>query len=348
MVVTYNMLRVSVYECRNISLKTKFSMFKCCVMTAGVYGCAVWNTTVAHIKKLESCQFRLLRAMCGWSWRQYHSYEDIFMLAEEVGVKLFPIELVIRESRAKYVGHVERMADSRLPKILLHGETQKGARKQGGTEKTFRSVVKTDMQRLGIMQEDWQEMAQDRTKWRNAVVVDGRKFFMKNWWEEKRKKREERRSKRTESTSEYEEKDESRDSWRDTLNNGRLYHSITMAMAEGRITRRPHQHMKTDLTKGQYTIKHMTAVRLDVSDILGCMTTALVKAGDATGRFVTGSVKWKTKNRRAGGGASRQIRGRGYKKVRETGGRDGRDQALRPREEDEDWSGLLAGRDLDN
>lgn len=348
MVVAYNMLRESVYECRNISLKTKFSMFKSCVMTAGVYGCAVWNTTVAHVKKLESCQFRLLRAMCGWSWRQFHSYEDIFMLAEEVGVRLFPIELVIRESRVKYVGHVERMADSRLPKILLHGEAQKGARRQGGTEKTFRSVIKTDLQRLGIMQEDWQEMAHDRKTWRNAVIVDGRKFFMRNWWEDRRRQREERHSKRTDIAREYEEKDESRSSWRDTLNSGRLFHGITMAMAEGRITVRPHQYMKTDLTKGQYTIKHMTSVRLEVTSILGCMTTALEKAGDATGRFVTGTVKWKTKNKGVRGGASKKNSERGVKKYRRLGGRDGRNQAFRPGVEEEEESGLLAGRDLDN
>jgi len=131
-------------------LKTKFSLFKSCVVTAGVYGCAVWNTTVAHMKKLESCHFRLLRALCGWSWRDFLSYEDILLLAEEVGMKLYPIELVIRESRLKYVGHVERMDDSRLPKILLHSETMNGSRQQGGAEKTYRSVVKTDMKLLGM------------------------------------------------------------------------------------------------------------------------------------------------------------------------------------------------------
>jgi hypothetical protein len=351
MVVAYNTLRVSVFECKNINLKTKFSMFRSCVITAGVYGSPVWNTTAAHIQKLESCQFRLLRSMCGWYWRDFQSYEDILMLAEEVGAKIFPIELVIRESRVKYVGHVERMEDSRLPKILLHGEAEHGKRQQGGAEKTYRSVVKTDMKKLGIDHAEWQEMAQDRKKWRNAVTVEGRLFFMRSWWEAKAKAKEARHRKRTEteSTGVYRDKGESSDKWRDTLNAGRLFHGITRAMAEGRIDIREHQHMKTDLTKGQYTIQHLTSVRIEVGrDILGGMVTALEKAGDESGMFVTGEVKWKIKSvvgKSVAGG--KDMRSKKSKRGSRTGQTETQ-RRQRPHVEEEDWTGLLGGRDLDN
>lgn len=349
MVVAYNTLRKPVFECKDVSLKTKFSMFKCCVVTAGVYGSPVWNTTVAHIKKLESCHFRLLRALCGWSWRDFMSYEDIFMLAEEVGVKLCPIELVIRESRLKYVGHVERMDDTRLPKILLHGETLEGTRPQGGAEKTYRSVIKTDMNILGVATEGWQDKAQDRKKWRIAVVVEGRMCFMRKWWEERRKQKMLRHQNRTEEQREYREKDVRGDKWRETLNTGRLFHGITQAMTEGRIAIREHQQMKTDLTKGQYTIKHLTAVRLEIDkDILGGMVTALENAGDASGRYVTGVVKWKVKKTES----EKSTRGKSKQRrvIRKQGGgqQEERNEAHRPSSEEDDWAGLLQGRDLDN
>jgi len=180
------------------------------------------------------------------------------------------------------------------------------------------------------------------------VVVDGRSFFMREWWAAKRKKKEERHKNRTETTREYRERGERSDKWRETLNAGRLFHGVTMAMDKGHIAVREHQVMATDLTKGQYTIQNLTAVRIEVGrDILGGMVTALEKAGDSSGMFVEGVVKWKTKNAREKD-KRHQKRQRGGTRTRRTRQQDEGRTERRPRMEEEDWTGLLVGRDLDN
>ena len=55
------------------------------------------------------------------------------------------VETMIRLSRLRYTGHVMRMDNSRLPKIILYGEINMGKRKVGRTKQNFRSCIKEDL-----------------------------------------------------------------------------------------------------------------------------------------------------------------------------------------------------------
>jgi hypothetical protein len=205
------------------------------------------------------------------------------------------------------------------------------------------------MKVLDIDLKTWQTLARDRGKWRKAVVVDGRSFFMRAWWAAKRKKKEQRQDNRKESESEYRNSNgEYSNKWRETLNAGKQFHNINMAMAEGRICVRAHQMMKTDLTKGHYTIKNMTMVRVEVArDVLGEMMTALEKAGDASGMFVQRRVNYGKRKNGADGGRNSEQNGN-TRRRRENGDQTERRRPTRPKDTEDDWSGLLQGRDLDN
>jgi hypothetical protein len=309
MVVAYNQLRKAVYECKHIDLKTKFCMFQCCVVTAGVYGCAVWNTSVEDIRHLESCQFRLLRAMCGWTWRQFHSYEDIIMLAEAVGVTILPIEVVIRESRLKYLGHIERMDDSRLTKIVLHGEAFNGIRARGSPEMVFRKVLKDDLLKSGIGVEGWQRRARNKPKWRKLVTKTGRAFQLNGWYEARRVQRVKRHLKRTPEAKAYRDESERESRFSAVLAEAKKFHDISRAMASGNITTREKQTKQAEsLDSGKGITK--TNVRLQVARLLGCfdglkvgdgMVTAMERAGDELGRKVEGVIEWKSSSKRTRG-----------------------------------------------
>ena len=62
------------------------------------------------------------------------------------------------------------MPDSRLPKQLLVCALTGGARSVGGQKCRWNDLVQRDLVRCGIEQ-DWQELAQDRSTWRGIVEL---------------------------------------------------------------------------------------------------------------------------------------------------------------------------------
>ena len=56
------------------------------------------------------------------------------------------------------------MEDNRLPKIILHAETNEGQRKIGRPRKNFRQCLKEDLKSLNIPVEDLHKIALDRKK----------------------------------------------------------------------------------------------------------------------------------------------------------------------------------------
>ena len=117
---SYAILSSRLFENHYVKAKTKFRAFEAIVLSNALYGSATWNITVRQIERLESKQFQLIRRMLGFSWKDFVSYEKLMELAKAVGEEIVPIEGRIRFNRLKYLGHVERMDDSRLPKIVLH------------------------------------------------------------------------------------------------------------------------------------------------------------------------------------------------------------------------------------
>jgi hypothetical protein len=54
------------------------------------------------------------------------------------------------QSQIRWAGHVVRMPDHRLPKLLFYCELQKGKRLQGGQKKRFKDTLKTSLTAFGI------------------------------------------------------------------------------------------------------------------------------------------------------------------------------------------------------
>ena len=97
------------------------------------------------------------------------------------------VETMIRLSRLRYAGHVLRMDNTRLPKILLNGEINNGRRKIGRPQQNFRSSLKEDLKLFKIWNESSEfgstqlpELARDRDKWRK-LIHKGAENFQKEW-----------------------------------------------------------------------------------------------------------------------------------------------------------------------
>jgi len=63
------------------------------------------------------------------------------------------------------------MEDGRIPKDLLYGELASGKRSTGRPHLRFKDVCKRDMKATEIDVNKWEQLAGDRSQWRQAVTT---------------------------------------------------------------------------------------------------------------------------------------------------------------------------------
>ena len=61
------------------------------------------------------------------------------------------------------------MGDERIPKSVLYSELADGTRKRGRPTLRFKDVCKLDLKSLNVGTDKWEELANDRDKWRSSV-----------------------------------------------------------------------------------------------------------------------------------------------------------------------------------
>ena len=61
------------------------------------------------------------------------------------------------------------MPDERLPKKIFCGELQVGKRSHDGQKKRYKDTLKASLKDFNIPTESWEQIAQDRTKWRGLI-----------------------------------------------------------------------------------------------------------------------------------------------------------------------------------
>ncbi|KAI8516527.1 hypothetical protein Bbelb_051080 [Branchiostoma belcheri] len=74
-----------------------------------------------------------------------------------------------KRRRLRWLGHVCRMPDGRIPKDLLYSELAKGTRARGRPHLRFKDVVKRDMKDMDIDINTWETLTTSRTPWRQTV-----------------------------------------------------------------------------------------------------------------------------------------------------------------------------------
>ena len=71
--------------------------------------------------------------------------------------------------RLRWIGHVRRMDDGRIPKDIFFGELQTGRRSQGRPLLRYKDVCKRDMIDTGIDNAHWEHVAAERVAWRATI-----------------------------------------------------------------------------------------------------------------------------------------------------------------------------------
>jgi hypothetical protein len=94
----------------------KSILYNVIVQSTLLYGCEVWTVIEADLHSLKVFQMRCLRTICGVSLRDRVHNDTIF---DKCATK--HIADMIKYGRLKWLGHVYRLSNECLPKILLFG-----------------------------------------------------------------------------------------------------------------------------------------------------------------------------------------------------------------------------------
>ena len=100
------------------------------------------------------------------------------------------VHTLLKLAQLRWIGHVTRMPDERLPKKVLYGELQEGKRSQGGQKKRYKDTLKASLKDFNIPAESWEQAAQDRTKWRCLINKGASQFEAKRICEAEWKRKE--------------------------------------------------------------------------------------------------------------------------------------------------------------
>ena len=99
-------------------------------------------------------------------------------LFEKAGIT--PAEHLLLQRQLRWLGHVIRMPDNRLPRRLLYGELTVGQRSVGRPKKRFIDHIKANLLKCNIKPSDLEALASDRDIWR-TVCDTGLRSFVNGW-----------------------------------------------------------------------------------------------------------------------------------------------------------------------
>ena len=169
----FGMMTKRIFGDRQISLVGKVVQFRSIVLGILLYGSETWTVTAALRRRLRVFYAKCIRIMYGITrnqqWKKRISNEK---LREKLGLQ--SIDEIIDSRCLRWVGHVIRMNNDRLPKQILNAWVPV-VRRVGRPYKTYGQGLIELLRNRGlekeIQQKNWQKVALDRDVWK--TVVDG-------------------------------------------------------------------------------------------------------------------------------------------------------------------------------
>ena len=157
-------LTARVWTSPKLSVKTKMAVCNACVISTLLYGSETWTTCAGQERRLNSFHLRSIRRILGISWQDKVTNADVLSRAG-----LPTMYTLLRQRRLRWLGHVRRMEDGRIPKDILYDELALGKRTTGGPHLRYKDVCARYMKAISINTMSWEGLAADRTGWRSAL-----------------------------------------------------------------------------------------------------------------------------------------------------------------------------------
>ena len=155
--------KAKVWSTRALTRFTKLQFFQSIVMSVLLYGAETWTLLNKHCAAMSVFLMSCLRHICGISLRDCVSNAAILSMCQTCSM-----DSQLRSKRLRWYGHVCRMLDTRLPKVMLFGQV-KGSNPPGRPRKIWNDIVLSDFQQLNIRRP--YRDAQDKPAWRDRTCA---------------------------------------------------------------------------------------------------------------------------------------------------------------------------------
>ncbi|KAJ8949059.1 hypothetical protein NQ318_016961 [Aromia moschata] len=151
----------AVLKNKGISRKLKMRIYKTVIRPIVIFGSEVWTLRKEEVQRIEVWERKVLRKIFGgkiqggrWERRTNREIYDLFKEPNIIGIRM------------RWIGHVVRMKDHRIPKMVLIHEIG-GGKRLGRPRQRWKKAVEDDIRKLNIG--NWKEKAKDRKEWKNIV-----------------------------------------------------------------------------------------------------------------------------------------------------------------------------------
>ena len=110
-------LNKRVWENKALTLSTKCQVYRACVLSTLLYGSETWTTYSYQERRLNTFHMRCLKLILNITWQDHVPHQDILKRTS-----IPSMYSLLRQRRLRWLGHVFRMKDGRLPKDILYGQ----------------------------------------------------------------------------------------------------------------------------------------------------------------------------------------------------------------------------------
>ena len=153
----FGRLSKRVFDNQNLTIHTKIAVYDAVVISIILYDCETWVPCRRHIRLLESFHFRHLQLILGLRWWHKVTHSEI---RSRAGIP--SIESMLLHRQLRWLGHVIRMPDNRLPHRVLYGQLRLGHRSVGGQKKRFKDHIKLILKKCNIQFNRLEPLASNR------------------------------------------------------------------------------------------------------------------------------------------------------------------------------------------
>ena len=129
-----------------------------------LYGSEVWVTYTHQQRRLNTFHLRCLRRILGITWQDHTPNKDVLQRASSQSVFA-----LLSQRRMRWLGHVYRMEDGRIPKDVLYGGFVNGIGPVGRPTLRYIDVCKHGWKASAMDTATREAVASDRNKWRQTV-----------------------------------------------------------------------------------------------------------------------------------------------------------------------------------